>query len=122
LGAHERCLVCRSERVAYGGEVDVWSAGCIFAELLMGVPLYVIESEVDLLYQIFKDCGTPDVSKWPEVVTLPLWGNVQKGSTSSFIFSKICNVVFQKRPVCATYVCGNLVLGSPQQSSGSIHG
>lgn len=91
--------MCRSERIAYGGEVDVWSAGCIFAELLMGYPLYTFEQEIDLIYQIFKDCGTPDVSKWPDVTKLPAWESVKKGTTNSVIFNKVSNLIFQKRPV-----------------------
>lgn len=92
--------MCRSDRIAYGGEVDVWSAGCIFAELLMGNPLYAFEQEIDLIFQIFKDCGTPDVNKWPEVTSLSAWGSVKKGSTTSLIYSKVCTLACQRRPVC----------------------
>ena len=90
---------CRNERIPYGGEVDVWSAGCIFVELLMGYPLYTFEQEIDLIFQIFKDCGTPDVSKWPDVAKLPAWDSVRKGSSHSVIFNKLNNLILQKRPV-----------------------
>lgn len=65
----------------------------------MGYPLYTFEQEIDLIYQIFKDCGTPDVSKWPHVAKLPAWDSVRKGSTHSVIFNKITNLILQKRPV-----------------------
>jgi serine/threonine protein kinase len=91
----------RTQRLQYGGEVDVWSAGCIFAELLLGAPLYPFEAEIDLIFQIFKDCGTPDRAKWPEVVNLAGWESVRKGSTQSHLEQRLFNRVLQKRPVRA---------------------
>ena len=38
---------------------DVWSAGCVLAELLLGQPLFPGESGVDQLVQIIKILGTP---------------------------------------------------------------
>lgn len=36
--------------------IDVWSAGCVLAELLLGVPLFPGESGVDQLVEIIKVC------------------------------------------------------------------
>lgn len=42
----------------YGPPVDVWAIGCVFAELLSGVPLWPGKSDVDQLYLIRKTLGT----------------------------------------------------------------
>ncbi|KAL0858025.1 hypothetical protein Bca101_063179 [Brassica carinata] len=39
--------------------IDVWSAGCVLAELLLGKPLFPGESRVDQLVEIVKVLGTP---------------------------------------------------------------
>ena len=38
----------------YSTAVDVWSIGCIFAEMVTGRPLFPGDSEIDQLFQIFK--------------------------------------------------------------------
>lgn len=41
----------------YGPPVDVWAIGCVFAELMSGVPLWPGKSDVDQLYLIRKTLG-----------------------------------------------------------------
>ncbi|KAJ3335289.1 Cyclin-dependent kinase-like 3, partial [Kappamyces sp. JEL0680] len=41
----------------YGKAVDVWAAGCIFAELLTGQPLFPGDTDIDQLYRIMKSLG-----------------------------------------------------------------
>jgi len=43
----------------YSYEVDLWSVGCLFAELAAGEPLLPGESEVEQLFKIFKFTGVP---------------------------------------------------------------
>ncbi|CAL9037055.1 unnamed protein product [Musa banksii] len=43
----------------YGVGVDLWSAGCILAELLTGKPILPGQTEVEQLHRIFKLCGSP---------------------------------------------------------------
>jgi serine/threonine protein kinase len=43
----------------YSPALDVWSAGCVVAELLLGQPLFPGESGVDQLVEIIKVLGTP---------------------------------------------------------------
>jgi len=43
----------------YTTAIDVWSAGCVMAELLTGQPLFPGESGVDQLVEIIKVLGTP---------------------------------------------------------------
>jgi len=38
----------------YSTPVDIWSAGCIFAELFNKQPLFMGDSEIDQLYKIFR--------------------------------------------------------------------
>ncbi|XP_042021353.1 protein IMPAIRED IN BABA-INDUCED STERILITY 1-like [Salvia splendens] len=48
----------------YEGEVDLWSAGCVFAELFMGRPILKGRTEVEQLHKIFRLCGTPADEYW----------------------------------------------------------
>eukprot|EP01116_Phalansterium_solitarium_P017958 TRINITY_DN4579_c0_g1_i1.p1 TRINITY_DN4579_c0_g1~~TRINITY_DN4579_c0_g1_i1.p1 ORF type:complete len:422 (+),score=69.91 TRINITY_DN4579_c0_g1_i1:465-1730(+) len=43
----------------YSTAIDIWSAGCVLAELLLGQPLFPGESGVDQLVEIIKILGTP---------------------------------------------------------------
>lgn len=43
----------------YGHCIDVWSVGCVAAELLLGQPLFPGDSGVDQLVEIIKVLGTP---------------------------------------------------------------
>ncbi|KAL8134008.1 cyclin-dependent kinase C-1-like [Apium graveolens] len=55
----------------YGPAVDMWSVGCIFAELLQGKPVLPGKAEPEQLNKIFELCGTPDESNWPGVSRTP---------------------------------------------------
>lgn len=43
----------------YTTAIDVWSAGCVMAELMLGHPIFPGESGVDQLVEIIKILGTP---------------------------------------------------------------
>ncbi|PON88745.1 Glycogen synthase kinase [Trema orientale] len=43
----------------YSTAIDIWSAGCVLAELMLGQPLFPGESGVDQLVEIIKILGTP---------------------------------------------------------------
>jgi len=43
----------------YTTSIDIWSAGCVVAELLMGQPLFPGDSGVDQLVEIIKILGAP---------------------------------------------------------------
>ncbi|CAL9069546.1 shaggy-related protein kinase alpha-like isoform X2 [Musa acuminata AAA Group] len=45
--------------IEYTTAIDIWSAGCVLAELLLGQPLFPGESGVDQLVEIIKVLGTP---------------------------------------------------------------
>lgn len=48
----------------YGTAVDLWSAGCILAELYAGKPIMPGRTEVEQLHKIFKLCGSPSEEYW----------------------------------------------------------
>ncbi|KAH7915395.1 Pkinase-domain-containing protein [Hygrophoropsis aurantiaca] len=56
----------------YSTAVDMWSVGCIFAELLLKEPLFQAKGEIELLSMIFKLLGPPSPSLWPDYNNLPL--------------------------------------------------
>ncbi|XP_050223855.1 probable serine/threonine-protein kinase At1g54610 [Mercurialis annua] len=48
----------------YDVGVDLWSAGCILAELLAGKPIMPGRTEVEQLHKIYKLCGSPSDDYW----------------------------------------------------------
>uniref|UniRef100_A0A670XS15 mitogen-activated protein kinase n=1 Tax=Pseudonaja textilis TaxID=8673 RepID=A0A670XS15_PSETE len=55
----------------YSSEVDIWSAGCIFVEMLHGQPLFPDVSNIfDQLEKIWIVLGIPTEETWPEVSKL----------------------------------------------------
>lgn len=57
----------------YSTPIDMWSAGCIFAEMATGRPLFPGSNATDQLIRIFKKLGTPNEETWPGVRKLPEW-------------------------------------------------
>ena len=50
----------------YATPVDMWSCGCIFAELFLRKPLFPGQYEMDQLQKVFDLIGTPSEEDWPE--------------------------------------------------------
>lgn len=57
----------------YGPEIDIWSAGCIIAEMAIGHPIFPGDCEIGMIFRIFKLAGTPTADSWPSVADLPNW-------------------------------------------------
>lgn len=69
----------------YSTGVDMWSVGCIFAEMIKKSALFpgifqlncrrnftfLGDSEIDQLFRIFRVLGTPNETMWPGVLSLP---------------------------------------------------
>ncbi|XP_058021935.1 cyclin-dependent kinase 3 isoform X2 [Ahaetulla prasina] len=63
----------------YSTAVDIWSIGCIFAEMVTRKALFPGDSEIDQLFRIFRTLGTPTEPLWPGVTNLPDYkGNFPK--------------------------------------------
>lgn len=56
---------------SYNTSIDVWSAGCIIAEMFTGRPLFPGTANDDQLLKIFRIMGTPSERTWPGVSQLP---------------------------------------------------
>ncbi|CAI9785094.1 unnamed protein product [Fraxinus pennsylvanica] len=55
----------------YSTAIDMWSVGCIMAELLSKEPLFSGKTEFDQLDKIFRILGTPNETIWPGFSRLP---------------------------------------------------
>ncbi|XP_022772372.1 probable serine/threonine-protein kinase At1g54610 [Durio zibethinus] len=51
----------------YGVGIDLWSAGCLLAEMFAGGPIMPGRTEVEQLHKIFKLCGTPSEGYWKKL-------------------------------------------------------
>ena len=49
----------------YSPAIDVWSMGCIMAELLTRKPLFKGKTELELIDKVFSVLGTPTDESWP---------------------------------------------------------
>nr|XP_026690604.1 probable serine/threonine-protein kinase DDB_G0268078 isoform X2 [Ciona intestinalis] len=57
---------------SYATPVDIWSAGCIFAELFNRRPLFRGTGDVNQLKKIFDFIGRPSEAEWPLNVAVPI--------------------------------------------------
>eukprot|EP00557_Chaetoceros_sp_GSL56_P004417 CAMPEP_0176498956 /NCGR_PEP_ID=MMETSP0200_2-20121128/12639_1 /TAXON_ID=947934 /ORGANISM="Chaetoceros sp., Strain GSL56" /LENGTH=792 /DNA_ID=CAMNT_0017897281 /DNA_START=204 /DNA_END=2579 /DNA_ORIENTATION=- len=55
----------------YDEKVDIWSAGCILAELLLGKALFPGTNDMEQLRLIFKLMGTPGEHNWEGIQEYP---------------------------------------------------
>ncbi|KAJ7974019.1 Serine/threonine-protein kinase [Quillaja saponaria] len=51
----------------YGVGIDLWSAGCLLAEMFTGTPIMPGRTEVEQLHRIFRLCGTPSEEYWKKL-------------------------------------------------------
>eukprot|EP00118_Oscarella_pearsei_P000175 m.4373 g.4373 ORF g.4373 m.4373 type:complete len:316 (+) comp10621_c0_seq1:267-1214(+) len=56
---------------SYDTSVDIWSLGCIWAELLRRRPLFDGKHEGEQLALIFRVIGTPEADEWPAESAIP---------------------------------------------------
>ncbi|CAF9914724.1 MAG: negative regulator of the PHO system [Gomphillus americanus] len=55
----------------YNTSIDIWSAGCIMAEMYTGRPLFPGTTNEDELQKIFRLMGTPSEHSWPGISKFP---------------------------------------------------
>jgi cyclin-dependent kinase 12/13 len=63
---------------SYTPAIDMWSCGCICAEMFRRRPLLQGRDEATQLDLIFRTCGTPKVQEWSDINKMcPLWKNFE---------------------------------------------
>jgi len=55
----------------YNTSIDIWSAGCIMAEMYTGRPLFPGTANEDQISRIFRIMGTPTERTWPGITQFP---------------------------------------------------
>lgn len=93
-------MIYRAPEVLFGqpdytSKVDMFSLGCVFAELLISEPLFcTVKSAANLAEQMFCRMGTPDETSWPGVTKLHYYEDLapkrlySEGNLSKHCFTK----------------------------------
>ena len=68
----------RAPEIILGSEdyflgVDMWSVGCIFAELMSKRPIFMCRNETEVLNKVFQLLGTPSNTHCNSYLSLPKW-------------------------------------------------
>uniref|UniRef100_A0A3Q4ATU3 mitogen-activated protein kinase n=1 Tax=Mola mola TaxID=94237 RepID=A0A3Q4ATU3_MOLML len=96
----------------YTQTVDIWSAGCIMAEMLLGKPLFKGKDHLDQLREIMKITGTP---------TADFVVKLQSQDAKNYIRSlpkvpkKDLHSIFSKASSNAVFVLEKMLLLDPEQ-------
>ncbi|XP_069796214.1 glycogen synthase kinase-3 beta-like isoform X2 [Narcine bancroftii] len=92
----------------YTTNIDIWSAGCVLAELLLGQPIFPGDNGVDQLVEIIKVLGTPTREqiremnrnytefRFPQIKAHP-WAKVFKSRTPTEAVN-LCSQLLQYTP------------------------
>lgn len=101
--------------VSYGCGVDVWSAGCVLAEMAILRPLMPGKTELEQFDLICRLIGTPSEATWPDISQLPyaesMLGEVAKYTAD--IRSTLTNVV----PSAVVDILERLLVHDPARRS-----
>ena len=61
-------MCIRDRYIEYNALIDIWSIGCIFAEMVTGRPLFRGENDKDQVNRILRTLGTPTEEDWGGVL------------------------------------------------------
>uniref|UniRef100_A0A1J3DD02 cyclin-dependent kinase n=1 Tax=Noccaea caerulescens TaxID=107243 RepID=A0A1J3DD02_NOCCA len=74
----------------YGLEVDLWSLGCVFAELLSLEPLFPGVSDIDQISRVTNVLGNLNEEVWPGCVDLPDYKSISFAKVESPLGIECC--------------------------------
>ena len=80
----------------YSFSIDIWSAGCILAEMLLCDVLFRGDDDIQILSKIFTLLGIPNENNWPDVKQLKFFA-VFKGGPALTIQKKFANFSEESR-------------------------
>jgi cyclin-dependent kinase 12/13 len=60
----------------YGPEIDIWSLGCVFWEILTGNCIFYGDNEKSVFLRICQILGNPNEANWPGVEEMPYYKNL----------------------------------------------
>uniref|UniRef100_A0A1I8ARG5 Cyclin-dependent kinase 7 n=1 Tax=Steinernema glaseri TaxID=37863 RepID=A0A1I8ARG5_9BILA len=87
---------------AYGTGVDMWAIGCIIGELLLRVPIFPGETDIDQLVKIYNILGTPTEEQWPDIKELNDYVKMKetKPQDLGYIFSAATQDLIELLSMC----------------------
>jgi len=57
----------------YSYPIDIWSCGCIVAEMSLGNPIFPGDSEIDTIFKMFRLLGTPSIEDFSDLASYQHW-------------------------------------------------
>lgn len=78
--------------LSFAHHTDVWSAGCVLAELLLGQPIFPGDSGVDQLVEIIKVLGTPTREQIREMN--PNYTEFRFPQITAHPWTKVCHQIY----------------------------
>ncbi|XP_057793714.1 probable serine/threonine-protein kinase At1g09600 [Salvia miltiorrhiza] len=94
----------------YGAAIDLWSVGCILAELFTGKPIMPGRTEVEQTHKIFKLCGSPTEAFWKKT-KLPLASSFR----TQRVYKRSLSQTFKDLPSSALALLEVLLSIDPQE-------
>ncbi|EEB14626.1 mitogen-activated protein kinase ERK-A, putative [Pediculus humanus corporis] len=95
----------------YSLSIDVWSIGCIIAEMINCSPLFAGESDIEQLAIVIKSLGSPSEETWPGVHTLPDYGKITFPKSKG----KLWKTLIPNSPPGAIDLLKSLLLYNPKE-------
>ena len=57
----------------YSSKIDIWSVGCVLAEMMIGRPLFPGGKEAEQMQKIYQTLGNIEDTDYPEARKLKNW-------------------------------------------------
>ncbi len=83
----------------YSTKIDMWSVGCIIAEMFRRSGLLKGNNEASQLNLIFNACGHPNRQSWPDIDQMcPLWRNYEPNGAEKPTPNRLRQLLREKLP------------------------